>query len=370
MKILYIITSADGGGAQKYVLDLAERFNAPIAAGNESGRLFELAKARGLTAFQLRHLKRNLNPWHDFLAVWEIYRIIKQTNPDIVHLNSSKAGVLGAVAGKLAGKKVIFTAHGMYYFTNTPWLKRWSYTWAEKFAALFWDRLIAVSRQDAGLAQKYNLLPAKDICTIYNGLPPIAFLPTGQARQQLGTAPEKIILGCVAQFYRRKGLDILIKAAAALPEELKRKTQIVLIGQGPEQANLEKLIRNLGLQETVILKNFQTQASSMLKAFDIFVLPSRYEGFPYALLEAMQAGLPIIATKVGGNAEALGDAGMLVETENIPALAKAIEGLLSDLSQQKQLSQKALEQSKLFSEEKMLAETEKIYELMMRGDLK
>ncbi len=365
MRLLYIITSADGGGAQKYVLDLAEYFKAPIAAGNETGRLFEQAKARGLSTFGLKHLKRNLHPRHDFLAVGEIYRIIKLTNPDIVHLNSSKAGVLGAVAAKLARKKVIFTAHGMYYFTNTPPLKRWAYALAEKFAALFWDRLIAVSKKDASLALKYHLLPAKNINAIYNGLPPIVFLPRDQAQKQLGASPDKIILGCVAQYYHRKGLDILIQAAAALPQQLRQNTEIFLIGQGPERTNLEKLIRDLNLQKTVSLKNFQAQASTLLKALDVFVLPSRYEGLPYALLEAMQAGLPIIATKVGGNAEALGDAGVLVEPENSKALAEAITNLIGNEPMRSTLSQKALEQSKLFTEEKMLAETEKVYIKML-----
>jgi glycosyltransferase involved in cell wall biosynthesis len=330
MKILYIITSADGGGAQKYVLDLAARFGGGVAAGNEKSDLFEQAKKLRLAVYPVNSLKRNISPVKDIRAIFEIRRIIKSVNPDIVHLNSSKAGVLGGIAAKLAGKKVIFTAHGMYYFTNTPPLKKWAYTWTEKFAALFWDRLIAVSKQDAGLALKHKLLQAKNISAIYNGLPPIIFLPKAQARQQLGTEQNKVIVGCIAQYYSRKGLDVLIKATTILPEEFKRKIQIVLIGQGPERTNLEKLINDLNLRETISLKSFQVQASSLLKALDIFVLPSRYEGFPYVLLEAMQAGLPIIATNVGGNAEALDDAGILVKSENPQALAEAIQSLLSD----------------------------------------
>ena len=186
MEILYIITSADGGGAQKYVLDLAERFGGGIAAGNEKSDLFEQARKLGLAVYPVNSLKRSISPINDIRAIFEIRRIIKSVNPDIVHLNSSKAGVLGGIAAKLAGKKVIFTAHGMYYFTNTPPLKKWAYTWAEKIAALFWDQIIAVSKQDADLALKHKHCGAKNISVIYNGLPPIIFLSKDHARQQLG----------------------------------------------------------------------------------------------------------------------------------------------------------------------------------------
>src|SRR5512135_3762816 len=98
MKILYIITQADGGGAQKYTLALARHFGGTVAAGSEAGQLFDDARSLQLTAYGLRHLKRSINPWHDFLACVEIRQLVKNTNPDIVHLNSTKAGILGSFA--------------------------------------------------------------------------------------------------------------------------------------------------------------------------------------------------------------------------------------------------------------------------------
>ena len=118
MRILYVITQADGGGAQKYTLALAKHFNGAIAAGNEAERLFIDAQRAGLKTFELTHLKRNINLWHDVLAVWEIRKLIKSYNPDIVHLNSSKAGILGSFACIGTKAKMIFTAHGFVF--NEP----------------------------------------------------------------------------------------------------------------------------------------------------------------------------------------------------------------------------------------------------------
>src|SRR5580700_5834833 len=126
MKILYVINQADGGGAQKYVLDMAEHFKGSIAAGTEASQLFDQAKKRGINTFPLRHLKRNISPWHDLAAIFEIKKLILTERPDIIHLNSSKAGFLGSVAGRLAGVKVVFTAHGFFYFKNASWPVKWA----------------------------------------------------------------------------------------------------------------------------------------------------------------------------------------------------------------------------------------------------
>lgn len=120
MRILYVITQADGGGAQKYTLCLAKHFGGTVAAGNEAEKLFIDARRSGLTTFELKHLKRDVDPWHDVLAVWEIRQLIKSYNPDIVHLNSSKAGILGSFAAIGTKVKVVFTAHGFVFNEPLP----------------------------------------------------------------------------------------------------------------------------------------------------------------------------------------------------------------------------------------------------------
>lgn len=367
MKILYLITQADGGGAQKYVLDLARAFGGTIAAGTETTELFENAKKIGIKTLPLRHLKRNIHPWHDLLAVWEIKKIILQERPDIVHLNSSKAGFLGSIAGRLAGVKVVFTAHGFFYFKRSAWHIKTAYTILEWCASLFRDFIIAVSEEDRQQALRHHLIKPAKIQTIYNGIPTSQFLNKTQARQALGIDDQTFLLGNIAQLYNRKAIDIFIGAMDLMPGELKEKARTVVIGEGPDRQKLEQLIEQKKLKETFLLPGYKPRAVSLLKAFDVFVLSSRREGFPYVILEAMQAGLPIIATDVGGVKEALGDVGILVGPEDPAGLAEKIEILIHDGALREKLAALSLGRAKIFTLEKMLSETEKVYRKILNS---
>ena len=375
MKILYIITQADRGGAQKYVLCLARHFGGTIAAGNEAGQLFEAARNLQLTTYNLQHLKRNINPWNDLLAACEIRQLIKNLRPDIVHLNSTKAGILGSFAciGLKTGDwflngrqksnhpKIIFTAHGFIFNEPLNFAVKNFYLALEKIASGYRDFIITVSDADRDSALAYKLIAPNKITTIHNGIGQIEFLDKPQARAALKLPDDKIIIGTIANFYKTKGLDVLIKAVAMINEEIKSKIQVVIIGDGPEFGNWKLEIGNLQLENTIKLLGKIENAAKYLRAFDCFVLPSRKEGLPYTLLEAMQAGLPIVATNVGGNPEALNDAGILIEPENPQALADAILKLTNDKNLAAQLSAKALQKSAEFTEAQMLQKTESIY---------
>lgn len=371
MRILYIITQADGGGAQKYALTLAKHFGGAIACGNEAQDLFEKAGKMRIPTFALKNLKRNVSPWHDFLAIWEIRELVKKYKPDIVHLNSTKAGIFGSFScmnlftkkqPSPGGKtKVVFTAHGFIFNEPMSWLKKSLYITLEKEASRFRDKIIAVSEADLGSAMQYNIISREKISVIHNGIVPINFLDKDEAKKQLGIINGKTIIGTIANFYPTKGLDVLIDAVKLLPEELLNKCQFVIFGDGPERGNLKAKISNSKLENNFLLLGAINNAASYLKALDVFVLPSRKEGLPYTILEAMQAGLPIIASSVGGIPEALSEAGILTQAEDPSSLAQAIENAVNNESLRHTLSQKALSRSLLFTEEKMLQETEKIY---------
>jgi glycosyltransferase involved in cell wall biosynthesis len=359
MKILYIITQADGGGAQKYTLALASHFGGTIAAGNEATKLFSDAAALGINTIELKHLKRSINPFHDFLAIWEIRQLINYLEPDIVHLNSSKAGILGSFAAIGLKKKVVFTAHGFVFNEPLPVATQAFYLALEKTASSYRNFIITVSESDRKSAMNNNLIKADKIQTVYNGIPQIGFLYKQQAREALNLPQDNIIIGNTSSFYKTKGLDVLIDAIALLDKSL--NVEFAILGKGKLQQELERQISQLGLEAKIKLITNLNRADVYLKAFDLFIMPSRKEGFPFALLEAMQAGLPIIATEVGGITECLGDAAVLVPAENPGELANAITVLVNDQTKRNQLSQKALERAGMFTETKMLEETEKIY---------
>lgn len=364
MKILYIITQADGGGAQKYTLALARAFGGELAAGTEENQMFTEARSLEINTHSLKYLKRGINPIMDVLALVELVNLIKKVRPDIVHLNSSKAGFTGSIAGKLARRKVVFTAHGFIFNEPLPFILRKFYLYLEKFASLFRDRIIAVSRADAGLANKHRLLPPQKIAVIHNGLAPIVFLPREQAKKELGLNEAKFVFGTIANFYKTKGLDLLVEAVAQLPQEALARSEFVFIGEGKERKLLESKISGFGLKNVRLMGKIP-EAARYLKAFDVFILPSRKEGFPYALLEAMQAGLPIMATNVGGNAEVLGEAGILLQPEAPKAWASVMASFLKNAGHNgsglAELSAKSLKRNAAFTEQRMIEETEKIY---------
>ncbi len=391
MKILYIITQADGGGAQNYTLALAKHFNGAIAAGhragsdsasNEAGKLFIDAQRAGLKTFELKHLKRRIDPWQDVLAVWEIRELIKTYEPDIVHLNSSKAGILGSFAAMGLKKKTVFTAHGFIFNETLPWSIKSLYLSLEKTASSFRDFIITVSDADRSSALEYNLIAPEKIQIVHNGIGPIDFFTADEARGALNLSPVplplplgegrgegfkgKLTFGTVASFYKTKGLDVLLQAIAVLGKETRDKCQFVIIGDGPERRELELRIMNYELGNNVTLLGKISEAGRYLKAFDCLIMPSRKEGFPYALLEAIQAGLPIIATNVGGIPEALGNAGILIDPENPQALTEAIVKIADDQEKRSVLSRLARERASLFTEEKMFAETEEVYKLLIK----
>ncbi len=361
MKILYIITSGDIGGAQKYVLDLAKHFQGIIATGTESNYLLDSAKREQIPTIPLRFMKRAINPFYDLLAFVELLFIIKNSKADIIHSNSTKAGILASIAGKFCGKKTIFTVHGLSLMeTNSDFFKK-IYILAEKFASMFRDRIITVSNNDARLLAQYRITKLNKIATIINGISLINFKTKQISRKELKIHEFKTIVGTIARLQHLKGVDILVRSFSLLPEDVKSNSILVIIGDGPDLKKLNNLIFELKLQDKVMLLGGKKNASIYLKAFDIFVLPSRYEGLPFGLIEAMQAGLPIVATQVGGVTELLENSGLLVEPNSPELLSKSINTFMQNIELRKNMGLKAYLASQQHTNNAMLKETKQIY---------
>lgn len=318
------------------------------------------AKEKNIPTYQIKHLKRAIHPLEDMMAFFEILRLLKILKPDIIHTNSSKAGVLGSLAGKIYGCRVVFTAHGFQYLEPNTIINKSFFKLIEKIASGFRDHIITVSKSDNTKALRDRVCSPNATSNIYNGSSLVDFIDRTKARQLLRIDESKEIIGVIANHYKTKGLDILIKAVSMLPKSVTDKCDIILIGEGPETPELKRQIKMLGLTNIYCLGSIR-DAARFLTAFDIFILPSRKEGFPYALIEAMQAGLPIIATNVGGNSELLADSGIIITPERPKELADAIEMLISSPEIKKQLSADAKIRSRIFKLERMIEETGKVY---------
>lgn len=375
MKILYVITSADHGGAQTYVLALAKHFGGKdlphtsstppaqndtgevlIAAGSEHSWLFEQAAKHNIPTIKLRHLRRGISPLHDFLAIGELRRVINEQKPDLVHLNSSKAGFIGSLASKIP---VIYTVHGFILNEQLNPLKRALYGFLERFGAKYRAYTITVSKADQAALQAAGVCRQKACSTIYNGPETIDFLGRAAARQQLNLPPEGHIVGTIANLYPNKGVDVLISAFAELKDT---GWHLAIIGEGPSRPALEALIKKHNLTDSVTLLGSREHADRLLKAFDVFVLPSRKEGMPFALLAALQAGLPIVATNVGGVPEAVMHAGLMVPPEDPKKLAHALKHVMSHQEIRLHLGGLAKQHSAQFTQQKMLEKTKNIYD--------
>ncbi|MEK7623731.1 MAG: glycosyltransferase [Patescibacteria group bacterium] len=341
-KLLYIVTQGGPwGGAQKYVFDLAyalkDTFDVTIAVGEPRGQndLQKKAKDFGINVRQLTHLVRPFSPLHDLLTIFELNRLYGELKPNIVHLNSSKASILGSLAGQMSNVKcqmsIIYTVHGWVFDEPLSWVKKNFYRLAEKITAKQKDKIIVLSKLDQDTATNLLSIEQEKIPLIPHGLPPLTLIEKQTARSiikknyKFSISDNALWVGTIANFYPTKGLDILISAISECKKDIPNM-QFLIFGDGPERQNLESGIWNLELNDRIHLVGFVPEAAQFLSAFDLFVLPSRKEGFPYAILEARVAGLPIIAAAVGGVTSLLENypTATLVPPNDVQALSQAL----------------------------------------------
>lgn len=369
-KILFIVTQSEFGGAQHFLAHLVaaldkDKYDITVAAGpqgDDQTGLLKFLEKKGINTKHLKYLRRGINPLFDlYLSPAEIFNLIKREKPDILFLCSSKAGAIGSLVGRLTGvKKIIYRIGGWAF--NDPWpeWKKKLYILIEKWTAKFKDVIINNAESDRKQAIRLGIKPKNKIVTIYNGIDinELNFLNKEEARRFLKIKPG-FVIGTIANLYLTKGLEYLIEAANIIVNKeqrtMNKKIKFVVIGEGQERKKLEGLIKKYKLEKNFFLLGAIPDASKYLKAFDVFVLPSVKEGFPWTILEAMAAGVPIVATKVGAILEILkdplmdsGQAGLLIKPADARALSKAIAGLINN----KFLGAKFLNQAKKVVQEK------------------
>ncbi len=346
IKILLAITKGNWGGAQKYVYDLATNLPTnryePVVLCGVGKDLPNKLSARGIRIIQLNNLSRDIGVITDIKTFFTLIKLLRREQPQILHLNSSKIGGLGALAGRVAGvPKIIFTAHGWAFNEDRARLINFFIKLASWLTVILSHKTITVSEFD-----RQKLLPWPGIkhklLAIHNGIASIDFLARVEARKKLGLPEDGLVVGTIAELHKNKGLEYLPPGT-------------LVVGAGEERFKLEKKLKLIG---------HIPEAARLLKAFDIFVLPSIKEGLPYVLLEAGLAGLPTVATRVGGIPEIIDDGltGLLVEPKNPLALSQAIDQLAHDRESSKRLGD-TLEQKikQEFSTVQMVKQTLTVY---------
>jgi glycosyltransferase involved in cell wall biosynthesis len=324
-RIVLLITLAEVGGAQTYVASLlpalADRFDVVVAA-HGPGPLVDAAAVSRIRFVPLVHLRRRVSPWRDLVALVELVRLLRRERPDIVHANSSKAGVLGRLAALLAGVPIrIFTVHGWAFSAHSGLSSR-LYRWADRLVRPLTTTTICVaeSERSSGLGAA-TCDPARTLV-----IPNAVDVAAAPRSTHAGDPPRIVAVG---RLQRPKDFVTLVRALQGVPAGT---FEMVLVGEGPDRRRVEQEIVGLGLADRVHLYGECHDVRDLLAGSDVFVLSSNSEGMPLSVLEAMAAGLPVVASRVGGVPELVADGvtGILVAPGDEEELTAALRRLLDD----------------------------------------
>lgn len=385
-KVLFVITKSNWGGAQRYVYDLATNltktdFEVKVALGGPpagGGLLKEKLDEAKIETIPIPHLQRNINIAKELLSFFSLIKIFGKEKPDIIHLNSSKIGGLGAAAALVSktlirlfdkqnknyNPKTIFTVHG-WAFNEARTFRAKSVIYISQWlTSLLCDNSIIISRHDYRQALGMPLIKKNKFALIPLGIPENNFdYTTKQIAKKALTLEKssKITIGTIAEFTKNKGLDYLLDAINILKLP---NLHLAIVGDGEDKERIEKRLEDENLKENITTCGFVPHAAKYLKAFDIFVLPSLKEGLPYTILEAMNAGVPVVASSVGGIPDLIEHekSGYLTTPKSSASLAESLGKLVSDEKLRRQFSRESKKRAlEKFSFGSMLEKTIALY---------
>ena len=361
INVLYLIWTLEMGGAEHVVVNLARgldrtRFTPMVCCLNWKGRLAEELEREGIRVVALEKSSR----W-DLRVVGKLVGLLRRERIHILHTHLWSASFWGRIAARLARVPVVvITEHNV-----DTWRNRF-HLLADQWLSRRTDRLIFVSQVVQEFYRQQLVLPLEKCQVVYNGIDLEACRVNGHAaevRASWGIPAGARVVGTIGRLAERKGHRFFIEAmrtvAATSPNVVG-----VIVGEGRIRDELAAAIEAAGLRETVRLVGYCPEIAQALSALDLFVLPSLMEGFPLAILEAMAAGKPVVATDVGGTVETMepGRTGLLVPPANSQALAEAILSLLNDPARAVRMGQAGRARAEeRFSLPAMIRETQTLY---------
>jgi glycosyltransferase involved in cell wall biosynthesis len=373
-KALLVVTKSNFGGAQRYVYDLAanlpkDRYEIVVAFGpapdGKPGRLAKLLAQRGIRTILVPELSRDVNLLGDVKACRALVRLFNAEKPDIVHLNSSKAGGLGALAGRIARvKRIFFTSHGLPFDEDRHVLVRAAITLATWLTIMLTHRTIAIANDTANRLKKLPFVRSK-ISLIHNGILTPRFLSPEDARRDIRTLDPSIPedarwIGTIGELHPNKDYPTALEMMSFLETD----AHLIVIGEGEERAKLSALAEENNVASRVHFLGYVPDAAQYVRAFDAFLLPSQKEGLPYVLMEAGYAYIPVVASDLPGIRDIIlhNFTGLLVPPRDARAFSEAIEKILGDATLARSLSDELLKRvQKVFSLEQMIEKTARLY---------
>jgi len=363
IRITYVITRAETGGSQMHVIDLLEGFRSEAdldLVTGEEGPLTARARALRIPVRVLPELVQPISPRNDLRAASSLIGHLRIRRPDLVHAHTSKAGILSRAAAAVTNVPAVFTAHTWAFAEGTSVMWKLVGLPSERLAARFTDCIINVSEANRRLAASSGIDKAKLSVTVHNGIRDTSY----RAHAGEPVACPQIVT--VGRFVKQKDQQLLVQAMM----KINRPYRLVFVGEGPTREVAEAEVARAGLQSQVVFAGDSREVEQILSQSHIFVLPSRWEGFPITILEAMRAGLPVIASDVGGVREAVVDrhTGFLVRPGVVSDLQQHIDSLLQSSALRGALGSNGRQRFvKMFTHDRMLDSIRKIYHQIWTG---
>jgi glycosyltransferase involved in cell wall biosynthesis len=355
VRLLYVITRSEIGGAQRHVLDLLNHFRhlyeIALVVGDE-GYLAKEARTLGIKVWICKNLVQPIHLLEDIRAFVGVRTILKLFKPDLVHAHSTKAGFVARIAAKLEGIPSVFTAHGWAFTEGTSNLNRIISAPIEWLLAKITYHIICVSEYDRKLGIHFTMKNRNYITTIHNGVEDILFKPN--------INENGVTIVMVARFSPPKDFKSLIEALPNLSD-----CRLRLVGDGPLLEEAKHLTEELKITHRVDFLGLRSDITDILASSDIFALISHYEGFPISILEAMRAALPVVASNVGGISESVlhNETGFLIDRRDSSNLEISLAKLVADPQLRQKLGDAGRARySKFFTLDTMIYKTRIIYE--------
>ena len=343
IKVVHIITKLELGGAQQNTLYTVSHLNKnkfiPILITGSDGLLVDDAKRLGIETHFLPSLVREINPIKDIAALFAITILLRRikrpsASTAIVHTHSSKAGIVGRWAAYLAGIPVIIhTYHGFGFNDYQNLFRKWFYIYLERFTALITTKFIAVSKKNIETGINVGIFKKEDVELIRSGIDISEFsdieIDKAKKKKELGIEPGLPLIGMIACFKPQKAPLDFIKAAHLVHKKMP-DARFIVTGDGELRSAIEEMINRLGLNNVIKLPGFRRDIPEIMNCLDVLVLTSLWEGLPKVIVQALSAGIPVVATEVDGSSEVVknGINGFLVKPGDVKGIAEKIVHIL------------------------------------------
>lgn len=390
-KVLHLTNFLDLSGQQEDTLNTCiflnqERFETSLAANMAGGYGFDNILAREakevphVKIIDVANLRRFPRPWHDLLALRDLYRLMKREQYDIVHMHATKVGFLGRLAARLAGVPIsILAVHGWsFQYTGTTEAVRRFFLVLEKAMAPLTDKYTTLTQTLADDALKAGVGKPEQYAVTFSGINLDAYrnvqVDIQKKRADLGLPATGPIIGTVTIMNRHKGVDDIIRAVPlilnAVPD-----AHFLLVGDGEAMPVVRQLVKELNLEDKVTLTGLRRDVPELLPLMSTFVHMAWFEILPRAILQALAAGVPVVVADAGSVREIMTDGynGYVVPTHDYQALADRVVQLLTQPGLRQQMSEAAItsvNRDFTFTLDNMIRTTEQVYDDLIATKIK